>query len=176
MSKNVEWYAIHTYSGHEDKIKANLQQRVKATGMEEKIFEILIPTEEKVKVKNGKKTAVKENIFPGYALIKMIMDDDSWYVVRNTPGVIGFAGAGTKPVPVANTEMNRVLKDMGVSKPKAEIDLDIGESVRVTEGPFEDFVGEIKEIDEEKAKLMVLVSMFGRETPVELDFEQVEKI
>lgn len=176
MNNNIEWYAIHTYSGHEDKVKANLTQRIKTTGMEEKIFEIIIPTEEKIKVKNGKKTVVKEKIFPGYALVKMIMDDDSWYVVRNTPGVIGFASAGTKPIPVQNTEMNKVLKDMGIEKPKSEIDLEEGQTVKVSEGPFEDFVGEIREIDYEKAKLMVLVSMFGRETPVELEFDQVEKV
>ncbi|TDX49300.1 transcription termination/antitermination protein NusG [Orenia marismortui] len=176
MESNIEWYAIHTYSGHEDKVKANLEQRIKTTKMEEKIFEILIPAEEKVKIKNGKKTVVKEKIFPGYALVKMVMDDDSWYVVRNTPGVIGFASAGTKPVPVKDTEMSKVLKDMGIEETKTEIDLEEGQNVRINEGPFEDFAGEIKEIDYEKAKLMVLVSMFGRETPVELEFDQVEKI
>ncbi|WP_027339546.1 transcription termination/antitermination protein NusG [Halonatronum saccharophilum] len=176
MSNKVEWYAIHTYSGHENKVKANLEQRIKATGMEEKIFEIVIPSEEKVKVKKGKKTVVKEKFFPGYALVKMIMDDDSWYVVRNTPGVIGFASAGTKPIPVNETEMSSVFTSMGLEEKKADIDLEVGQSVKVTEGPFEDFVGEIQEIDFEKEKLVVLVSMFGRETPVELEYNQVEEI
>ncbi len=176
MSEEKEWYAIHTYSGHEDKVKTNLKQRIKTTGMEDNIFDILIPAEEKIKVKNGKEKRVKEKIFPGYVLIQMIMDDDSWYVVRNTPGVIGFASAGTKPIPVRDTEMKNVLGDMGLETTKTDVDFEEGQSVRVCEGPFEDFVGEIQEIDFEKNKLIVLVSMFGRETPVELEFNQVEEI
>ncbi|MCK8828592.1 transcription termination/antitermination protein NusG [Natroniella acetigena] len=176
MSSKKEWYAIHTYSGHEDKVKANLKQRIKATGMEDNIFQILIPTQDKVKVKNDKKKVVKDKIFPGYVLIEMIMDDDSWYVVRNTPGVIGFASAGTNPIPVQETEMAHVLQDMGLEETVTDIGVEEGQSVRVTEGPFEDFVGEVQEIDYEKNKLIVLVSMFGRETPVELEFDQIENV
>ncbi|WP_282580096.1 transcription termination/antitermination protein NusG [Natroniella sulfidigena] len=176
MSNKKEWYAIHTYSGHEDKVKANLKQRIKTTGMEDNIFQILIPTQDKVKVKNDKKKVIKDKIFPGYVLIEMIMDDDSWYVVRNTPGVIGFASAGTNPIPVKDTEMAHVLEDMDAEKTATDIGVEEGQSVRVIEGPFEDFVGEVQEIDYEKNKLIVLVSMFGRETPVELEFDQIEKV
>ncbi|KXS42231.1 MULTISPECIES: transcription termination/antitermination protein NusG [unclassified Candidatus Frackibacter] len=176
MSDEREWYAIHTYSGHENKVKSNLEKRVTTTGMDEKIFDILIPSKDKVKVKDGKKTMSKEKFFPGYVLIEMIMDDDSWYVVRNTPGVIGFASSGTKPVPVTDAEVNSILKQMGVERPQVEIDLEVGDEVRVIDGPFENFVGDIQEIDLDKSKLTVLVSMFGRQTPVELDFHQVEEV
>jgi transcriptional antiterminator NusG len=177
MSSKKEWYAIHTYSGHEDKVKANLQQRIKTTGMEEKIFKILIPKEDKVKVKKGKKKVVKDKIFPGYVLIEMIMTNDSWYVVRNTPGVIGFASAGTKPIPVQSSEMRNVLDDMGVETTKTDIDLEKGDKVEVVSGPFAEHVGKIKEIDFEEEKLTVVVNMFGgRETPIEIEFTGVEKI
>lgn len=176
MSEKKEWYAIHTYSGREDKVKSNLEKRITTTGMDEKIFNILIPAKDKVKVEDGKKTTSKEKFFPGYVLIEMILDDDSWYVVRNTPGVIGFASSGTKPVPVSDAEVNSILQDMGVEQPQIDIDLEVGDEVRVIDGPFEDFVGEIQEIDLDKGKLTVLVSMFGRQTPVELDFHQVEEV
>jgi transcriptional antiterminator NusG len=144
--------------------------------MDEKIFNILIPAKDKVKVKDGKKTTSKEKFFPGYVLIEMIMGDESWYVVRNTPGVIGFASSGTKPVPVSDAEVNSILQEMGVEQPKIDIDLEVGDEVKVVDGPFEDFVGDIQEIDLDKGKLTVLVSMFGRQTPVELDFHQVEEV
>ncbi|MCK8825782.1 transcription termination/antitermination protein NusG [Fuchsiella alkaliacetigena] len=176
MSEKKKWYAIHTYSGHEDKVKSNLEKRIETTGMDEKIFDILIPAKDKVKMKDGKKTMSKEKFFPGYVLIEMIMDDDSWYVVRNTPGVIGFASSGTKPVPVSEGELSSIRSEMGLEEPQVEIDLELGDEVRVIDGPFGDFVGEIQEIDLDKSKLTVLVSMFGRQTPVELDFHQVEEV
>ena len=170
------WYAIHTYSGRENKVEKNLEQRIKSTGMEEKIVDVLIPTEDEVEMKDGEETVEKNEIFPGYVLIKMIMDDDSWYVVRNTPGVIGFASAGTNPVPVSEDEVRRIKKDMGMDViNKVDIDLEVGDKVKVTDGVLDDHVGEIKEIDYEKQELTVMVSMFGRSTPVELDFDQVEK-
>ena len=171
------WYAIHTYSGRENKVEKNLEQRVKSTGMEDKIVDVLIPTEDEVEMKDGKETVKKNEIFPGYVLIKMIMDDDSWYVVRNTPGVIGFASAGTNPVPVTEEEVRRIKQDMGMDViNKVDIDLEVGQKVKVTDGVLDDHVGEIKEIDYEKQELTVLVSMFGRSTPVELNFDQVEKV
>ncbi|MBM7623970.1 transcription termination/antitermination protein NusG [Sporohalobacter salinus] len=177
MSEEPEWYAIHTYSGRENKVKSNLEQRIKTTGMDEKIVNILIPSKDKIKAKDGEKKVSKEKFFPGYVLIKMVMSDDSWYVVRNTPGVIGFAGAsGTKPVPVSDTEVRAIKSEMGLKQSQIDIDLEVGDEVRVIDGPFEDFVGEIQEIDLDKSKLTVLVSMFGRQTPVELDFDQVEDI
>ncbi|SKA08440.1 transcription termination/antitermination protein NusG [Selenihalanaerobacter shriftii] len=176
MNERKEWYAIHTYSGHEDKVKSNLEKRITTTGMDEKIFNILIPAKDKVKVKNGKKTVSKEKFFPGYVLIEMVMDDDSWYVVRNTPGVIGFASSGTKPIPVSDAEVNSILSQMGVEQPKIETDLKVGDEVKVIDGPFDNFVGDIEEMDLDKGKLTVMVSMFGRKTPVELDFHQVEEV
>ena len=177
MSNNKEWYAVHTYSGREDKIKTNLEQRIKATGMEEAIFRIVIPTEDKIKIKDEEKEIKKEKIYPGYVLIEMIMNNDSWYVVRNTPGVIGFAGAGNDPVPVAQTEMRSVLRDMDLKVPKPDIDFDVDDKVRVVSGSFKDHIGVIEKIEYEKEKASVVVSMFGgREIPLELDFIQVEKI
>ena len=174
--KEYGWYAIHTYSGRENKVEKNLEQRIKSTGMEEKIVNVLIPTEDEVEMKDGEETVKKNEIFPGYVLIKMIMDDDSWYVVRNTPGVIGFASAGTNPVPVSEEEVRRIKQDMGMDViNKVDIDLEVGDKVKVTDGVLDDHVGEIKEIDYKKQELTVLVSMFGRSTPVELDFDQVEK-
>ena len=174
--KEYGWYAIHTYSGRENKVEKNLEQRIKSTDMEEKIVDVLIPTEDEVEMKDGEETVKKNEIFPGYVLIKMIMDDDSWYVVRNTPGVIGFASAGTNPVPVSEEEVRRIKQDMGMDViNKVDIDLEIGDKVKVTDGVLDDHVGEIEEIDYEKQELTVLVSMFGRSTPVELDFDQVEK-
>ncbi|AGB40189.1 transcription termination/antitermination factor NusG [Halobacteroides halobius DSM 5150] len=171
------WYAIYTYSGNEERVKVNMTQRVKSTGMEDKIFDILIPTEDKVEVKDGKETVKKDEIFPGYVLVQMIMDDDSWYVVRNTPGVIGFASAGTDPVPVSEEEIQRIKQDMGMEElAKANTDLEIDQKVKVTDGVLEDHVGVIKEINYETKEMIVQVSMFGRETPVELEFGQVEKV
>jgi transcriptional antiterminator NusG len=177
MEKN--WYVVHTYSGYENKVKANLEKRVASMGMEDKIFRVIVPEEEETDIKNGKKKTVKRKVFPGYVLVEIVMTDDSWYVVRNTPGVTGFvgsAGAGSKPTPLLPEEINSILKHLGVNERPIDIDFEIGETVKVNEGPFADFTGSIEEIDKDKAKVKVLVNMFGRDTPVELEFTQVEKI
>lgn len=177
MDKN--WYVVHTYSGYENKVKTNLEKRVDSMGMTDKIFRVLVPMEEETEYKDGKKKTAMKKVFPGYVLAEMAMTDDSWYVVRNTPGVTGFVGstgAGSKPTPLLPDEVDRVLKQMGIKEPKAEVDFQIKESVKVKEGPFADFVGKIEEISPEKQKLKVHVNMFGRETPVELDFDQVQKL
>ena len=170
-----KWYVIHTYAGYENKVKANLEKRIESMHMEDKLFRILVPVEDEEEVKNGKRKVTKKKVFPGYVLVEMIMTDDSWYVVRNTTGVTGFVGTGAKPVPLHDSEINVLLKQMGVEEPKTKIDFDLGENVRVIAGPFENFLGTIQEINADKGKVRVLVSMFGRETPVELDFTQVEK-
>lgn len=170
------WYAIHTYSGYEDNVAHNLNQRIESMGMEDKIFQIIVPKEKKIKIKSGKRKTVEERIFPGYVLVEMIVTDDSWYVVRNTPNVTGFIGAGTTPVPVSPQEIKHLQKRMGVKEPKYKIDFEQGETVKVTDGPFKDFDGKVAYIDEERGKVKVLVSMFGRETPVELDSLQIKKI
>lgn len=171
-----KWYVIHTYSGYENKVKANLEKRIESMNMGDKIFRILVPMEDEVEVKNGKKKIVKRKVFPGYVLVEMRMTDDSWYVVRNTTGVTGFVGTGAKPVPLHDAEAKSLLKQMGVEEPKTRIDLNIGQSVRVNSGPFENFLGTIEEIHPDKGKVKVLLSMFGRETPVELEFTQVVKV
>lgn len=171
-----KWYVIHTYSGYENKVKANLEKRVESMNMGDKIFRILVPMEDEVEIKDGKKKVSKRKVFPGYVLVEMIMTDDSWYVVRNTSGVTGFVGTGAKPIPLHDSEARHILKQMGVDEPKAKIGFDLGQKVRVAAGPFENFVGVIEEIHPEKGKLKVLVSMFGRETPVELEYYQVEKL
>ncbi|HHY60680.1 MAG TPA: transcription termination/antitermination protein NusG [Clostridia bacterium] len=171
-----QWYVVHTYSGYENKVKTNLEKRVASMNMEDKIFRILVPVVDEVQVKDGKKKITKRKVYPGYVLVEMKLTDDSWYVVRNTPGVTGFVGAGTKPIPLQNYEVAQILRQMGVEEPRPRIDVEIGENVRVTSGPFENFIGTVDEINPEKGKIKVLVSMFGRETPVELEFHQVEKI
>jgi transcriptional antiterminator NusG len=174
-----QWYVVHTYSGYENKVKTNLEKRVVSMEMEDKIFRVLVPVEEDVEVKNGKKKSVMRKVFPGYVLVEMVMTDDSWYVVRNTPGVTGFvgsAGAGSKPTALLPSEVKAILKQMGVEEVKRKVDFTLKEAVRVTEGPFANIVGSIEEIHEDRQKLKVLVSMFGRETPLELDFDQVEKL
>lgn len=171
-----QWYVIHTYAGYENKVKANIEKRVRTMGMQDKIFEVLVPTEEAVEVKDGKRRTVQRKVFPGYVLVEMIMTDDSWYVVRNTPGVTGFVGAGNKPTPLLPSEVEQIRRQMGVEEPRPLIRFEIGESVKVADGPFEGFIGQVESIDQQKGKLRVLVSMFGRETPVELDFTQVEKL
>lgn len=170
------WYVIHTYSGYENKVKANLEKRIESMGMEDKIFRIIVPMEDELEIKDGKKRVCKRKIFPGYVLVEMIMGDDSWYVVRNTPGVTGFVGSGAKPIPLTEEEAYIIMRQMGVEEPRARLDLSPGEHVRVKSGPFENFVGVIEEVNPERDKLKVKISMFGRETPVELDFVQVEKI
>lgn len=174
MERN--WYVIHTYSGYENKVKANLERRVESMAMEDKIFRVLVPMEEEVEIKDGKKKIVKRKTFPGYVLVEMLLSDDSWYVVRNTPGVTGFVGSGAKPIPLQETEVKSILHQMGIEEQRPRIDYELGESVKVIGGPFQDFAGVIDKIDIDRGKLRVLVSMFGRETPVELDFSQVEKI
>ncbi len=170
------WYAVHTYSGYEDAVSRNLKQRIESMGMEDKIFNVLVPTEKKIKIKSGKRKVVEEKIYPGYVLVEMIVTDDSWYVVRNTPRVTGFVGSGTTPTPLSPEEMEILQKRMGVEEPKYKIDVGVGDAVKITDGPFKDFDGKISEIDEEKGKVKVLVSMFGRNTPVELDFLQIKKL
>ncbi|MDD4335065.1 MAG: transcription termination/antitermination protein NusG [Desulfotomaculaceae bacterium] len=171
-----DWYVVHTYSGYENKVKANLEKRIESMNMEEKIFRILVPMEDEIEIKDGKKKITKRKIFPGYVLVEMFMTDDSWYVVRNTPGVTGFVGSGSKPIPLNEAEANQIIRQMGVDEPRARINFSIGESVRVIAGPFENFIGQVEEINIEKGKVRVVISMFGRETPIDLDFIQVEKI
>ena len=180
MPKQVQqdrnWYVLHTYSGYEDTVARNLQQRIESLGMEDKIFNVMVPKEKKIRIKGGKRKMIEEKIYPGYVLVEMIVTDDSWYVVRNTPRVTGFVGAGTVPTPVSQEEITDLQKRMGVDEPMYNIDVTPGDAVKITDGPFKDFDGKVGEVDEEKGKVKVLVSMFGRETPVELDFLQIKKI
>jgi len=170
------WFVVHTYSGYENKVKANLEKRIETMEKEDKIFRVVVPIEEEMEIKDGKRKITKRKVFPGYVLVEMIMSDDSWYVVRNTPGVTGFVGSGSKPTPLQPSEVRSILRQMGVDEPRHKVAYSLGESVRVTAGPFEGFVGVIREIYPDKGKLRVFVSMFGRETPIELDFGQVEKL
>lgn len=170
------WYVLHTYSGYEENVARNLKQRIESMDMEDKIFEVLIPTESKIRIKNGKRRMVREKIFPGYVLVNMIVTDESWYVVRNTPNVTGFVGSGTTPTPIDDREVETLMKRMGVEEPKFTVDVTVGAPVKITDGPFKDFEGKVDNVDEARGKIKVLVSMFGRETPVELDFLQVKKI
>ncbi|MBI2068797.1 MAG: transcription termination/antitermination factor NusG [Candidatus Yanofskybacteria bacterium] len=170
------WYAIHTYSGYEDNVARNLKQRVESLGFEGRIFNVLVPKEKKIRIKGGKRETIEEKIYPGYVLVEMVVDDASWYVVRNTPNVTGFIGAGTVPTPLASTEVEVLMKRMGVEEPKYKIDVAVGDRVKITDGPFKDFDGKVSEVDAEKGRVKVLVTIFGRETPVELDFLQIKKI
>ncbi|KKR48372.1 MAG: Transcription antitermination protein nusG [Candidatus Magasanikbacteria bacterium GW2011_GWC2_40_17] len=170
------WYVLHTYSGYEENVAHSLKQRIESMGMQDKIFNVLIPTEKKIKIKNGKRKVVVEKIFPGYVLVEMEVTDDSWYVVRNTPNVTGFIGSGTMPIPISEEEVKSIQKRMGVEEPKFVIDVTVDTAVKITDGPFKNFEGKVAEVNEERGKVKVLVSMFGRETPVELDFLQIKKI
>lgn len=170
------WYAIHTYSGYENAVLRNLKQRIESLGMEDKIFAVVVPLEKKIKVKGTKRVEVEEKIYPGYILVDMIVDDNSWYVVRNTPRVTGFVGAGTTPVPLSQKEIDLLFSRMNTGEVEHEITVAVGELVGITEGPFKDFEGKVSEVDKARGKLKVLVNMFGRETPVELDFLQIKKI
>ena len=170
------WYVLHTYSGYEDNVAHNLKQRIESMDMQDSIFDVIVPKEKKIKIRNGKRVTIEERIYPGYVLVDMIVTDASWYVVRNTPNVTGFIGLGTTPTPVNPEEIKSLKKRMGVSEPKYKIDVRKGETVKIIDGPFKDHDGAIKEIDEEKGKVKVAVSIFGRETPVELDFLQIKKI
>lgn len=176
IEQTKNWYVIHTYSGYEDAVAKALKQRVESLGMEEKIFNVIVPKEKKIKIKDGKRRTVEEKIYPGYVLVEMVVTDDSWYVVRNTPNVTGFVGSGTTPVPVSITEIDILKKKMGVDVPQYKIDVQVGEAVKITDGPFKDFDGRVSEVDESRGKVKVLVNMFGRDTPVELDSLQIKKI
>lgn len=169
------WFVLHTYSGYEDNVAHNLKQRIESMGMEDKIFQVVVPREKKIRVKNGKRQTIEERLFPGYVLVEMIVTEDSWYVVRNTPNVTGFVGSGTTPTPVAKEEVDRLFKRMGEQEPKYKIDVQIGDSVKITDGPFKEFEGKISEVNEAKGTVKVLVNVFGRETPVELDFLQIKR-
>lgn len=173
---NARWYVVHTYSGHENKVATNLKQRIETMKLEGKIFEIVVPTRNIVTVKHGKKEEQKEKIFPGYILVKMVLDDESWLAVRTTQGVTAFVGAGNKPTPISDKEVETILKFMQLEAPKYKASFSVGEAVKIVDGPFADFLGSIDSIDEAKGKVKVLVSIFGRETPVELDFLQISKL
>ncbi|OHA17604.1 MAG: transcription termination/antitermination protein NusG [Candidatus Taylorbacteria bacterium RIFCSPLOWO2_02_FULL_43_11] len=170
------WYAIHTYAGYENAVARNLKQRIESLGMEDKIFNVIVPTEKKIKVKGGKRAEEEEKVYPGYVLVEMIVTDDSWYVVRNTPRVTGFVGSGVYPVPLEQKEVDQLLNRMSSDIVKHNIDLEIDDAVIIVDGPFKELEGKVGEVDENRGKVKVLVSMFGRETPVELDFLQVKKI
>jgi transcriptional antiterminator NusG len=174
--RKKEFYAIHTYSGYEERVKKNLDQRIKSMGAEDEIFQVIIPTEEEVEIKGGQKRTVQRKILPGYVLVEMKMTDQSWALVRNTPNVTGFVGSGGKPVSLKKEEVDQILKQMRSETPKVKVGFKEGQSVRVSDGPFTDFVGIVDEVELEKGKVKVLLSLFGRETPVELDFLQVEKL
>ncbi|HPH78760.1 MAG TPA: transcription termination/antitermination protein NusG [bacterium] len=170
------WYVINTYSGYEDNVAQALRQRIDSMDMNDRIFDVVVPKEKKVEIKNGKKKIVEKKIFPGYVLVQMIVDEDSWYVVRNTPSVTGFIGFGNKPSPLSDEEIKNIQKRMGIDEPEFKIDYEIGELVKIIDGPFKDFDGVISEIDKIRGKIKVLVSMFGRETPVELDALQIQRV
>jgi len=176
LNQGRRWYVIHTYSGYEENVAHNLKQRIESMDMEDKIFNILVPTEKKIRIKNGKRKIVEEKIFPGYIMVEMLVTDASWYVVRNTPNVTGFIGIGTTPTPISEKEVKDLQKRMGVEEPKFKIDVSIDSPVRIVDGPFKNLEGKVTNIDEAKGKIKVLVSMFSRETPVELDFLQIKKI
>jgi len=170
------WYVLHTYSGYEENVSRNLKQRIESMDMEDKIFDVLVPTETKIKIRNGKRTTTREKIFPGYVLVNMVVTDDSWYVVRNTPNVTGFVGSGTTPTPVSEEEVSELQRRMGVEEPTYKVDVTVGTMVKIFDGPFKDFEGKVSEIDESKGKIKVLISLFGRETPIELDYLQIKKV
>ena len=169
------WYVVHCYSGYENKVRHNLEQRIDSMGMKDKIFDVVIPTQEEIEVKDGKRRTVERHVFPGYVLVNMILTEESWYVVRNTPGVTGFVGMGNNPTPLRPEEVNQILRRMEAEAPHVKVSFKSGERVRIIDGPFNDFRGTVSEIDQERNKVRVMVNFFGRETPVELDFLQVEK-
>ena len=169
------WYVIHCYSGYENKVKHNLEQRIETMRMQDQIFQVVVPTEDEMEVRDGKRRTIERRIFPGYILVQMVLSDDSWYVVRNTPGVTGFVGMGNEPTPLRSEEVQAIMKRMEAEAPKIKVTFKSGQKVRIIDGPFNEFIGMVDDIDMERAKVRVLVSFFGRETPVELDFLQVEK-
>jgi len=172
---DTEWYVVHSYSGYENKVEKNLMHRIESMGMQDKIFQVVVPTEEEVELKDGHRRTIERRVFPGYILVEMVLDEDSWYVVRNTPGVTGFVGSGNKPTPLRPDEVDKILKRMEAEAPKVKVSFRVGEKVRIVEGPFEDFMGTVDEIDLDRTRVRVLVNFFGRETPIELDFLQVER-
>lgn len=180
MSKRYDsskqWYAIHTYSGYEEKVAESIRQRADSLDMKDKIFQVLVPKEKMIEVKNGKRKVVEKRIFQGYVMVQMKMSEDAWYIVRNTPSVTGFVGSGSEPTPIDNDEMDKIMKRMGRDEPKHKIDFNVGDVVNIIDGPFKGFDGSVNEIDPAKGKLKVLVNMFGRETPVELDSLQVKRV
>ncbi len=181
MAKQVieqerNWYVIHTYSGYEDAVAKNLKQRIESLGMEGKIFNVIVPKEKKIKIKNNKRKTVEEKIYPGYVLVEMIVDDESWYVVRNTPRVTGFLGAGTTPIPVSQKDIEDLMRRMDAGEPEMQIDVEIGANVKIVDGPFKGFEGKVSEIDQTRGKIKVMVNMFGRDTSVELDSLQIKKV
>ncbi|MFA5746773.1 MAG: transcription termination/antitermination protein NusG [Candidatus Paceibacterota bacterium] len=176
ISQDRRWYVLHTYSGYEDAVANSLKQRIESFGMEDKIFNVIVPKEQKIKIKNGKRKTVEEKIYPGYVLVEMVVTDDSWYVVRNTPNVTGFVGAGTMPIPVSEIEIKELQKRTGQEAPKYKIEFKMGDTVKVTDGPFKDFDGKVSDVDRERGKVKVMVNMFGRDTPVEIDSLQIRKI
>ncbi len=169
------WYVVHSYSGYENKVKKNLDHRIESMNMQNKIFQVVVPTEEEIEIKEGHRRRTKKRVFPGYILVQMVLDEESWYVVRNTPGVTGFVSAGTKPAPLRSDEADKIFKRMEAEAPKIKISFREGQTVRIIDGPFADFVGTVEELDLDKGKVRVLLSLFGRETPVELDFLQVQR-
>ncbi len=175
MSSERAWYVVHCYSGYENKVRHNLEQRIETMGMKGKIFDVVIPTQEEIEVKDGKRRTVERHVFPGYVLVNMIMTEESWYVVRNTPGVTGFVGSGNTPTPLRPEEVAQIMRKMEAEAPRIKVTFRVGERVRIVDGPFNDFRGTVSEIDMERSKVRVMVNFFGRETPVELDFLQVEK-
>jgi transcriptional antiterminator NusG len=170
------WYVLHTYSGYEENVKSGLEQRIESFDMNDKIFGILVPKEKKIKIKNGKRTVIEEKIFPGYVLVDMVVTDDSWYVVRNTPNVTGFIGSGTTPTPIDQKEVETLMKRVEQNEPQHKIDVDINDLVKIIDGPFKNFEGKVSAVDDERGKIKVMVTMFGRETPVELDALQAKKV
>jgi transcriptional antiterminator NusG len=170
------WYVVHCYSGQEERVRDSIEQRIETMGMQDRIFDVVVPTEEEIEVKEGKRRTVERRVFPGYILVQMIMDEDSWYVVRNTPGVTGFVGMGNEPTPLRPEEVSQIMRRMEAESPKFKVTYKPGQKVRIVDGPFNDFVGIVDGIDDERAKVRVMVSFFGRDTPVELDFLQVEKV
>ena len=176
VDENAEWYFVHTYSGYENKVKAYLDQRIETMGMQDRIFRVIVPTEEEVEIRDGQRRTTRRRVFPGYILVQAVLDDESWYVVRNTPGVTGFVGTGTKPISVGQDEVDRILQRMEAEQPRIKVSFRVGETVRISEGPFADFMAVVDELYPEQGKVRVFVSLFGRETPVEMDFLQVERI
>lgn len=172
----AEWFVIHTYSGYENKVQRNLEQRIETMGMRDKIFRVVVPTEEEVEIREGQRRSSRRRVFPGYILVQMILDEESWYVVRNTPAVTGFVGTGTRPSPLSQEDVDKILSRMEAEQPTIKVSFRVGETVRITEGPFADFMAVVDELYPERGKVRVLVSFFGRETPVEMDFLQVERV